>query len=104
MDYVRFLRDRITHLRLKKGVSEYQMSLSLGHSRSYIQGITSGRKLLSFTEFFYMCDYFEISPKDFFDDGIVNPILIQKAVDGMKDMHDKDVITLIYLIDRLKDA
>ena len=31
-----FVRDRITQLRLKKGVSEYQMSYDLGHSRSYV--------------------------------------------------------------------
>ena len=28
-----FIRDRITQLRLKKNVSEYQMSYDLGHSR-----------------------------------------------------------------------
>lgn len=31
-----FVRNRITQLRLEKGVSEYQMSYDLGHSRSYI--------------------------------------------------------------------
>ena len=36
MDYD-FIRHRVTELRLKKGVSEYQMSLDLGHSRSYVQ-------------------------------------------------------------------
>ena len=35
-----FVRDRITQLRLKKGVSEYQMSYDLGHSRSYIYNIS----------------------------------------------------------------
>ena len=34
-----FVRDRITQLRLKKGVSEYQMSYDLGHSRSYVYNI-----------------------------------------------------------------
>lgn len=33
-----FIRNRITELRLKKGASEYQMSLALGQNRSYIQG------------------------------------------------------------------
>lgn len=28
-----FVRERITQLRLRKGVSEYQMSYDLGHSR-----------------------------------------------------------------------
>ena len=31
-----FVRERITQLRLRKGVSEYQMSYDLGHSRGYI--------------------------------------------------------------------
>jgi len=32
----KFIRDRITQLRIQKGVSEYKMSYDLGHSRSYI--------------------------------------------------------------------
>lgn len=35
-----FVRNRITELRLKKDVSEYQMSLDLGKNKSYIQGIS----------------------------------------------------------------
>ena len=31
-----FIRNRITQLRLQKGVSEYQMGYDLGHSRSII--------------------------------------------------------------------
>ena len=41
-----FIRNRITELRLKKGVSEYQMSMELGQNRSYIQAISSGRSIL----------------------------------------------------------
>ena len=37
-----FVRERITALRLKKGVSEYQMSYDLGHSRGYVYNISSG--------------------------------------------------------------
>lgn len=40
-----FVRDRITQLRLKKGVSEYQMSYDLGHSRSYVYNISFGKSL-----------------------------------------------------------
>ena len=32
-----FIANRITELRLKKNVSEYQMSLDLGRNKSYIQ-------------------------------------------------------------------
>ena len=46
-----FVRSRISQLRIKKGVSEYRMSTDLGHSKSYIQSISSGKSLPSFSEF-----------------------------------------------------
>lgn len=71
-----FIRKRITELRIKKGVSEYQMSLDLGHSRSYIQNISAGRSKPSIDEFLYICEYLNVSPRDFFDEGNSQPILI----------------------------
>ncbi|WP_148265297.1 helix-turn-helix transcriptional regulator [Desulfosporosinus orientis] len=41
------------------------MSIDLGHSPSYIYSIVSGKVLPSMTEFLYICQYFEISPRDF---------------------------------------
>mgnify|MGYP000405466147 CR=1 FL=1 len=38
---IEFIRERITQLRLQKGVSEYKMSYDLGHSRGYINNISS---------------------------------------------------------------
>ena len=63
----KFIRERITKLRLNKNVSEYRMSLDLGHSDSYIRNITSGKALPSMSEFLYICEYFNITPKEFFD-------------------------------------
>ena len=40
-----FIRNRITELRLRRGVSEYQMSYDLGHSRGYVYNISSGKAL-----------------------------------------------------------
>lgn len=42
---IEFIRERITQLRLQKGVSEYKMSYDLGHSRGYINNISSGKTL-----------------------------------------------------------
>lgn len=99
MDYD-FIRNRITELRIKKGVSEYQMSLDLGHSRSYIQNIASGRSKPSIDEFLYICEYLNITPRDFFDEGVAEPVLIQKAIDGMRQLSDKDLLSLLSIIDR----
>ncbi len=98
-----FIRNRITELRLKKGVSEYKMSQELGHSRNYIQGITSGRSLPSVQELLYICEYLGVEPAAFFDKEQEERILVQKALEGMRELPDKDILTLISLIERLKE-
>ncbi len=102
MDNAEFIRNRITQLRIAKNVSEYQMSLDLGHSKSYIQGITSGRALPSMNEFISICDYFEITPKDFFDSNTDNPILIQKLFNATSDLHDEEIELLINVAEKFK--
>ena len=96
-----FIRDRITHLRMQKNVSEYKMSLDLGHSKSYIQSIASGRALPSMSEFLYICDYLDASPKDFFDPELKDPVLLEQAVSSMKELSNPDLRLLISIIDRL---
>ena len=97
-----FIRSRITELRVKKDVSEYQMSLDLGQNKGYIQSISSGRAMPSMAQFLKICDYLDITPIEFFDVDIKNPSLLRKAIDGMKKLHDEDVQLLITLINRLK--
>lgn len=96
-----FIRDRITQLRLKKGVSEYQMSYDLGHSRSYIYNISSGKSLPPMLEFLQICDYFEITPSQFFDDSFENPALLQTAMEGLRKLNDDDLMLIIGNIRRL---
>lgn len=96
-----FVRNRITQLRILKGVSEYQMSYDLGHSRGYINNISSGKALPSLTEFFSICDYFEISPIDFFDNEQKNPGLLHDAFSKLKKLNDSDILLILNLLNRL---
>ncbi len=96
-----FVRNRITQLRIKKGISEYQMSYDLGHSRGYINNISSGKSLPSLTEFFSICDYFEITPVEFFDQQQQNPELVNKALSKFKLLNDSDMILVLSLLNRL---
>ena len=96
-----FIRDRITQLRLRKGVSEYQMSYDLGHSRGYVYNISSGKALLPMKEFLAICEYFELTPQQFFDENTQNPELIQKAISGMKQLNEDDLLMLLGFINRL---
>lgn len=99
--YEEFVRDRITQLRLEKGVSEYQMSYDLGHSRGYIYNISSGKALPPLKEFFAICEYFELTPQQFFDDETEHPELIQKALAGMHKLDEDDLLLLLNIINRL---
>lgn len=96
-----FVRNRISELRIKKGVSEYKMSLDLGHSKSYIQSISSGKALPSFSEFLYICEYLSITPKEFFDDSTKEPQLICRLTELAKKLSFEDLSALINLAERL---
>lgn len=96
-----FIRERITQLRLRKGVSEYQMSYDLGHSRGYVYNISSGKALPPMKEFLAICDYFEITPQQFFDAESAQPELVQKALEGMCRLSERDMLMLLGLIERL---
>ena len=102
MQYEKFIRDRITKLRLNKNVSEYRMSLDLGHSDSYIRNITSGKALPSMSEFLYICEYFNISPKEFFDQESKNPELINELVSISNGLSNDDLLVLISMAKRMK--
>lgn len=102
-DYTTYIRERITELRMKKGISEYQMSLELGQNKNYIQGISSGRALPSISQFLNICDYFEMTPLQFFDGESLYPHLVRKAMDGMRELDDNDMILLLNLIQRLSN-
>ena len=80
-----FVRDRITQLRLKKGVSEYQMSKSLPPMAEFLQ----------------ICDYFDITPSQFFDESEENPALLQTAIEELHKLNDDDLMLIIGNIRRL---
>lgn len=98
----KFIRERLSFLRTKKKVSEYKMSLDLGHSKTYIQSISSGKSLPSMNEFLYICDYLGVSPKQFFDDEISDPILVQKLYELIRLLPEDDLNVLISTAERFK--
>ena len=95
-----FIRDRITQLRLRKGVSEYQMSYDLGRSRGYVYNISAGKSLPPMKEFLSICEYFGITPQQFFDEHTSNPELVQKAISGIRQLNDDDLLILLGIIHR----
>lgn len=97
-----FIRNRITELRIQKNVSERSMSIDLGHSPSYVHSIVSGKALPSMAEFLYMCEYFNITPKEFFDKDTANPCLVSAVIEDLKMLDEKQINNIHELIKGLK--
>ncbi len=73
MDYENWFPLRLAKLRMEKGVSARDMSLSLGQSNSYINKIENKVAYPSMTGFLYICDYLGITPYEFFYDENMVP-------------------------------
>lgn len=56
--YEDLIAKRVSQLRMQKGVSARDMSLSLGQSESYINKIENKKALPSITGLYYICEYF----------------------------------------------
>ena len=96
-----FVRERITQLRIQKNVSEYKMSYDLGHSRGYINNISSGKVLPSMNEFFSICDYFGITPVEFFSTELNNPKATKQITKDIEKLNDEDLLLIEAMIKRL---
>ena len=83
MDYTQWFSERLAQLRAEKGVSARDMSLSLGQSESYINKIENRRTMPSMTGFFYICEYLEIEPKDFFDTNTTSPAKVLEIMNAL---------------------
>ena len=97
-----FVRKRITELRLQKNVSEMQMSYDLGHSKNYINNITVRKALPSMGEFFAICDYFGITPLEFFESENGSPELNAEIAADLKKLSSSDARLVLDIIKRLK--
>ena len=88
---------RLVELRMSKGVSARDMSLSLGQSPGYINNIENGVNYPSMTMFFYICDYFGITPKEFFDFEVSDPAKVNELMDISQKLNSNQLDILIRL-------
>jgi len=68
-----FIRNRIKQLRDLRDDSDREISLSIGRNESYITHIVSGSHLPGMDCFLAICEYFNITPGEFFDPELKNP-------------------------------
>lgn len=101
MEKTEFVK-RLIELRMNKGVSARDMSLSIGQSAGYINNIENGVNYPSMTVFFYICDYLGVTPKEFFDLDTINPSKANELLNTVKGLNNEQVDHLIAIAKDLK--
>lgn len=94
----RFVADRITRIRIDHNISEYQLSLDLGFSKGYIQAISSGNIMPSMGALYKICDYFEITPAQFFSGETDDSKLFEDLKNAIREMSVEEQYTLYHFL------
>ena len=98
-----FIGNRISHFRIKKGVSARDMSVSLGQGVNYINTIENHKSFPSIQMLFYICEYFNISLKEFFDVDNNNPYLNNQILLDLKSLNDEQLEVIYKLMKIFKN-
>jgi transcriptional regulator with XRE-family HTH domain len=91
--------ERLIKLRMAKGVSAREMSLAMGQSEGYVAQIERKHNLPSMMVFSFICEYFGIAPKDFFDNEQENPELLGLLIGKLKSFSREELESVMSVVD-----
>ena len=88
---------RLAQLRTIKGVSARDMSVSIGQSHGYINNIEQGICFPSMSSFFFICEYLNITPAEFFNLEATDPMQEQALLKSIRKLskEQKERLTAI---------
>lgn len=95
---------RLSRLREQKKVSARKMSIDLCLNPGYINKIESQCVLPSMPIFFQICEYLNISPKEFFDDSTEHPEELREVIDNLQKLTDKQFNNIASIIEDLANT
>ncbi len=93
---------RLAKLRMEKGVSARDMSLSIGQSAGYINGLENRIGFPSMQVFFYICEYLGVTPSEFFDEGNCSPSEYREIMEDLKALDKENLRNIGAVIKGLK--
>ncbi|MFR9543394.1 MAG: helix-turn-helix transcriptional regulator [Rikenellaceae bacterium] len=100
--YINDFSNRLVQLRQQKNISARDMSLSLGQGHSFIHSIESGNNFPTMLNFFYMCQFLDISPKDFFDYGKPHSTKMAAMIEELEKLSDEQFDCIASVIAHMK--
>ncbi len=88
--YINEFAYRLSSLRQKKNISARDMSLSLGQNANFINNIELGKNFPTMQNFFYICEYLQISPAEFFNYDNAYTMEMPDLVECLKKLNKKE--------------
>lgn len=101
VEYEKWFPQRLTQLRAQRGVSARDMSLSIGQNTGYINSIENGKNFPTMKNFFYICEYLHITPKEFFDVDAGDPEMLRRIVANLKKLDPEEFEALSRIVESL---
>ena len=95
---------RLSQLRMDKKVSAREMSLSIGQNEGYINNIENAKNYPSMEAFFYICQYLDITPMEFFDVGNVAPKKLERLTEKMKGLKSEQLQVIESVVNSMKQG
>lgn len=92
--------DRIRYLRNCKKLSAREMSLALGQNVNYINLIENKKRSPSMAVFFEICEYFKMTPADFFNEK--NAVPSNEILDAFSNLSAKQTRLVIDFLNTVK--
>lgn len=96
--YEDLFSQRLCELRMEKGVSAREMSLSLGQCAGYVNSLENQKSYPSMQTFFYICEYLGVTPAEFFDVDNKHPLdnrEFMEALDKLDPEIRKSILTIV---------
>ncbi len=99
--YEEMFGERLARLRSLKGVSAREMSLAIGQNESYINRIENKSSFPSMQVFFYICEYLEITPEEFFALDNPEPEELRNIMSDLKALNHEQLASVHQIIKEL---
>ena len=93
---------RLVSLRMDRNVSAREMSLALGQSPGYINNIENGANYPSMAVFFYICEYLDVTPEEFFATENIHPAKVRALAEAAQHLSAEQLDRLTAIARELK--
>ena len=93
-----YISKKVSKLRLAKGISARSLSFDLDQCENYINRIENQNSLPSIEALKKICDYFQITLSDFFDEKTEYPIQYRELLQELNKLDEQELEKVIEFI------